>query len=138
MSILSDIYISRDTEAVKYDTTPDIFTERAQFNGMTPLELSMLWAIMRGSDWDVAMLKDFACLLQIEDGERLIHSFPAAMVTVLGQLTSDQIRDVSAKWAATEELACSPSDIQPVVEEMTRLARSATASGRGLYVWNCV
>lgn len=138
MSVLSDIYVSRDSEAVKYDTAPDTFTERAQFKGMTPLELSMLWAIMRGADWDVAMMEDFGCLIEIDGGERLVHSFPGAMVTSLGQLTGDQIRDFSAKWAATDELACLSSDIQPVVEEMSRLARLAASSGRGLFIWNCV
>jgi hypothetical protein len=138
MSVLSDIYISRDSEAVKYDTEPATFTERAQYKGITPLELSTLWTIMRGVEWDVAAMDDFACLLQIDGGERLIHSFPAAMLTALGQLTPDRIRDVTAKWAATDELACSPADIQPVVEEIVRLARSAAASGRSLYLWNCV
>jgi hypothetical protein len=138
MSVLSDIYISRDDEAVKYDTAPDTFADRAQYKDMTPLELSTLWTIIRGVEWDVAAMDDFACLLQIGGGERLIHKFPAAMVTTLGQLTPDRILSVTAKWAATDELACSPADIQPVVEEMARLARSATTSGRSLYLWNCV
>jgi hypothetical protein len=138
MGLLSDIYISRDTEAVKYDTTPNAFIERAQYKGITSLELSTLWTIMRGIEWDVAMMDDFACLLEKDGGERTIHSFPAAMIQSLGQLTTDQIRDFSVKWAATEEITCSPADIQPVVEEMTRLARSAAAKGCGLYIWNCV
>jgi hypothetical protein len=29
MSLLADIYISRDNEAVSYDTTPDQFADRA-------------------------------------------------------------------------------------------------------------
>jgi hypothetical protein len=138
MSLLSDIYVSRDDEAVKYDTVPATFAERAHYNGMTPLELSTLWAIMRGVEWDDSTMDDFVCLLQIGSGERLIHRFPVAMLAALGQLTQDRVRDVTAKWAATDELACTPADIQPVVEEMVRLARSATASGRGLYLWNCV
>ncbi|MDB6112989.1 MAG: hypothetical protein JWR69_4739 [Pedosphaera sp.] len=138
MSVLSDIYISRDNEAGKYDTAAAPFTERAQYKGITPLELSTLWTIMRGVEWDVAAMDDFGCLLQIDGGERLIHSFPAAMLAALGELTPDRIRDVTVKWAATDELACSPADIQPVVEEMVRLARSATTSGRSLYLWNCV
>lgn len=138
MSVLSEIYISRETEALKYDITPDIFADRAQFTGITPLEISTLWAIIRGDAWEVTMMRDFPCLLQVGGGERLVHSFPAAMVSALGQLTNDQIQDVSAKWAATEELACAPSDIQPVVAEMARLARAAASSGRGLFIWNCV
>jgi hypothetical protein len=138
MSVLSDIYISLENEAVKYDAAPNSFTERVQCKGMTPLELSTLWAIMRGVEWDAALMDDFACLLETNGGERLVHSFPGEMVTALGQLSSDRIRDVSSKWATTEEMASSPEDIQPVVEEMVRLARSASASRRGLYIWNSV
>ena len=138
MSVLSDIYISREDEAVKYDTAPATFAERAQFTGMTPLEYSTLWAIMRGVEWDVAMMDDFACLLEKDGGERLVHSFQPAMLAALGQLTPDQIREVAGKWAATDELACSPADIQPVIEALVRLAHSATASGRSPYLWNCV
>jgi hypothetical protein len=138
MSVLSDIYISSIDEAVNYDTAPNSFTERAQYKGMTPLELSTLWAIMRGVEWDVAMINDFSCLLQVDGGERLVHSFPMAMVTALDQLTGDQIRDFSEKWAATEELVCSPSEIQPVVAQMSRLARAAASSGSGLFIWNSV
>jgi len=86
MGILSDIYISREDEASKYDTAPATFAERAQFTGMTPLEYSTLWAIMRGVEWQAASMQDFACLLEKDGGERLIHSFPAAMRAALAQL----------------------------------------------------
>ena len=78
------------------------------------------------------MLDDFTCLIEMDGGERLVHRFPSAMVSSLGQLTSDQIQNFSTKWAATDELACPASDIQSVVEEMSRLARLAANSGRGL------
>ena len=72
MSVLSDIYISREDEAVKYDTAPATFAERAQFTGMTPLEYSTLWAIMRGIAWQASSMRDFPCLLQKDGGERLV------------------------------------------------------------------
>jgi hypothetical protein len=141
MSLLSDIYISSDEEAVKYDPAPATFAERAQYKGVSPLELSTLWAIMQGIKWDVASMDEFKCLFVIEGGERLVHSFPPTMLTALCQLTPDQIREISGKWAETDELACAGADIrdiQPVVEDMARLARLAAPSGRGLYLWNCV
>jgi hypothetical protein len=138
MGLLSDIYISSDDDAVNYDTAPQSFAERAQFNRISSLELSTLWAIMRGVEWDDAMMDDFTFLLETDGGERVIQSFPSAMVAALSQLTPERIRDVSAKWVATDQFFCSPSELQPVVEEMTRLARAATASGRGLYLWNCI
>lgn len=138
MSLLADIYISPDDEAVKYDTTPDQFADRAQYKGFTPLELSMLWSIMRGVEWDVAMMDEFPCLLQIDGGERLIHRLPSAMVTELAALSPDRVASVTAAWAATEELSCSPEDIRPVVDDLVRLARRATETSRSLHLWNCV
>ena len=89
MANLADIYISRDDEAVRYDTAPDQFAERAQYKNFTPLELSTLWAIMRDTEWDVSSMDEFPCLLQEDDGERLIHGFPAAMLSDLSKLTPE-------------------------------------------------
>jgi hypothetical protein len=138
MSVLADIYISRDDEAVKYDTTPDLFTERAQYEGMTPLEVSMFWSIMRGTEWDVALMDEFPCLLQIDGGERLIHKFPAEMVAELSKLSPERAATVTAAWAATEELSCTPEDIRPTVDDLVRLAGRALESGRSMFLWNCV
>ena len=93
---------------------------------------------MRGIEWDVAAMDDFSILLGEDDGERVIQGFPDEMTKALEKLSPEQIRDVSVKWAATEELACPPDDIRPVVEALTRLARVAVGSNRKLYVWNCV
>ena len=138
MGILSDIYVSNEDDAAKYDITPDVFVDRAQFSSLTPLEYSMLWAAIRGVPWEASLLRDFVCVLQQDGGERLIHKFPVAMLMELVHLTTDQTREASAKWAASDELACSPADILPVVEGLKRLADRAVASGRNLYLWNCV
>jgi len=138
MSILADIYISRDDEALKYDTTPEQFTDRAQYKGMTPLEVSMLWSIMQGIEWDVALMDEFPCLLQLQGGERLIHKFPAEMVSALSKLSSDRAGTVTAAWAATEQLSCSPDDIRPAIDDMVRLAGRALDSGKSMFLWNCV
>ena len=138
MSVLADIYLSRDDEAVKYDTAPDQFTQRAQYKRMTPLELSTLWSIIRGIEWDDAAMDEFPCLLQIDGGERLIHKFPAAMVAALAKLTPEQAAVATAAWAATEELNCSPADIRPVVDDMVRLAGQAIQTGNSMFLWNCV
>src|SRR6266571_1680455 len=122
MSVLADIYIARDDEAVRYDTTPDQFAKRVQYKGFTPLELSILWSIMRGAEWEVAMMREFPCLLQIDGGERLIHRLPSAMVAELAGLSPDRVPAVTSAWAATEELSCSPDDIRPVVDDLVRLA----------------
>jgi hypothetical protein len=138
MGILADFYVSRDDEAVKCDTAPDQFADRAQFKRITSLELSMLWAIMGGIEWDVAVMDDFSLSLGEDEGERVIQGFPDEMTKALEKLSPGQIRDLSVKWAATEEMACPPENIRPAVEALVRLARVAVGSNRKLYVWNCV
>jgi len=138
MSLLADIYVSRDEDAVKYDTAPDQFVERAQYKGFTPLELSILWSIMRGVEWDVAMMDEFPCLLTIDGGERLIHRLPSTMVADLATLPPHRVASVTRAWAGTEELSCSPADIRPVVNDLVRLARRATETSQSVHLWNCV
>jgi hypothetical protein len=138
MSTLADIYISRDDDAVKYDAAPEQFAYRAQYKGFTPCELSILWSIMRGVEWDVAMMDEFPCLLEIDGGERLIHRLPVAMVSELAALSPDRIATVTSAWAATEELRCSPEDTRPVVDDLVRLARRAGETIQSVHLWNCV
>ena len=136
MSLLADIYISRDDQAVSYDTTPDRFADRARYKGFTILELSVLWSIMRGIEWDEASLDLFECLLEKDGGERLIHRLPAEMVTELSRLSPDQVAAVSPQWAAIEELAWPPEAGRPVVEDLVRLSRQATEDCGSVYLWN--
>jgi len=136
MGLLSDIYISSDGEALSYDASPEQFTERVQYKRISPLELSTLWAIIRDVEWD--SLEEPACVLIEDEGERLIHRLPSAMVSDLARLTPDQIGLVSEKWGETEELDWPPGEARPVVEDLVRLARRAIESGRNVYLWNCV
>lgn len=138
MGLLADLYLAHDGHAVRYDTTPEEFTDRAEFKSITPLEFSTLLAIMRGIEWNGALMDEFPCLLEVDGGERLIHRFPAAMLTELVALTPDRIASVTAEWAATEELDCRPDELRPIVDDLIRLARLATETGRSLHLWNCL
>ncbi|MFN0051872.1 MAG: hypothetical protein ACKV0T_06755 [Planctomycetales bacterium] len=138
MSILADIYISGDDDAVKYDTAPDQFADSAHYKGVTPLELSMLWSILRGIEWDVALLDEFPSLLQDESRGRYIHRLPPALVSELATLAPDRMAAVTSAWAATEELSCSPDEIQPVVDDLMRLSRRSLETSQSVYVWNGV
>ena len=138
MGLLADLYVSEDTEAVGYDTNPEKFESRAQFKGFTVLELSFLWSIMNGAEWDPAMLDEFPCLLEKDQGERLVHRLPAEMVAALGQLTSGEVAALSPQWGAIEELNW-PTDVATeVIVELVRLAHLANATGQSLYLWNSV
>jgi hypothetical protein len=139
MGVLADIYVSRDDQqAVQYDSAPESFPEREQFTNFTVLEISTLWAAIRDTAWDVASLDDFSNLLVIDGGERTIHRFPKALSDDLARLTPQQIATASQKWAATDEMRCQPSDVQPIVEGLVRLAKRASETSGQVYFWNCV
>jgi hypothetical protein len=134
--LLADIYVSSHDEATKYDAMPEQFTDRAQYCGVEPGLLSVLWSIMRDIEWDVAMLEKFPWLLPKFGGKSQIYRIPAEMVAELAVLSPDRIGAVASAWAATEELNCRPEDIIPVVGDLVRLARRAVETDLGVYLWN--
>jgi hypothetical protein len=139
MSVLADIYLSRgDIAAAAYDTEPSNFADRLQFKSLTELELSTLWSLLRGVEWDVSTLDHFSCVFQLQDGTRMIHRLPVQMVSDLARLKPVDVLAAAAKWAATEELACEPRDVQPIIEDLVRLAQKSCKTSENMYLWNCV
>jgi hypothetical protein len=139
MSLLAELYLSKDDqEATKYDSQPELFKDREQYSSFTELELSTLWAKMRGVDFDVNSVDGPRQIFVVDDGERIIHRLPAAMTIDLAGLTPEQISTAAIKWARTDELACEPSEVQPIIEGLVRLAKNASATQRNIYLWNCV
>lgn len=77
MAILAEIYTSPDDQkAVEFDANPDAFADRRQYREFTALELSTLWAIMQGTEWDAGLMEEFPELLGLDDGERFVHRLP--------------------------------------------------------------
>ena len=135
---LADLYLSRDDqEAVRYDSEPETFKDREQCRNFTELELSTLWAKIRGIEWDVNSLDEFHSVLVKDGGERCIKRLPTTMTNELARLTPEQISPAASKWAATDEMACDAADVQPIIEGLVRLAKVASMQDRKLYSWNC-
>jgi len=139
MSVLSDFYLAEPQHAKSYDVDqkcPEI--DRAQYKGMTPLELSMLWAITQQKEWDVAMMDEFPEILVVDGGQRLTYQVPQAAVERFASLSGPEISTAAAAWSQTEELSCEPGDVQPVIEEIVRLSKRGLEMNRSLYLWICV
>lgn len=135
---LADFYVATAEDAAAYDDSTEKFTESAQYKRVSPLELSMLWAIMRGVDWDVSLMDEFSCVFQKDDGERLIHKLPAAMLVDLAELSDERTSVLAPKWAAVEELRWPSIAAYEVISDLAKLARRAIESDRGVFLWNCV
>jgi hypothetical protein len=138
MSLRADIYVAHSGEALRYNAVPEQFADRAAHEGYTVLELSILWAIIRGTEWDEASLDEFECLLDKDGGERLIHRLPDELVSELSRLSPDRLAVAAPEWAGIEELRWPPEQARRVVEDLIRLARKSVESGRGVYLWNSV
>jgi hypothetical protein len=142
MSLLSDFYIATAENALRYDTDqklPD--SERAQFTGLTYDDLASLWAILQNTQPAPEHSKAFESVLVVDGGQRLINRFPSDFVSRLASLNALGASDAAAKWVQTGELAytsCQPSDVLPIIEAITRLARTAQEGGKQVYLWMCV
>ena len=139
MSLLADLYLSQnDQEALQYNERAESFVDRLQFTSLTELDLSTLWASLRNEQWDVSSLDQFTCVFQLPGGEKCIHRLPKAMVVDLAGLDSQKISIAASKWAATDEMACEPDDVRPIIEGLVGLAIKASQTEKEIYLWNCL
>src|ERR1051326_628360 len=138
MSVLSDFYIAKPEDAVRYDTErnlPD--SQRAEFKGLTYEEVANLWAILQRTEPTPEHANAFESVLVIDRGERLIHRFPPEFVAALTSLDESSALVAARKWIQTSELShmsCEASDVLPIIEALSRLARRAQESGKSLYI----
>lgn len=132
MGLLTDLFVGSIDQAQSYDSISPSNVERAQFSGLTNLEFETLRAILADEEWDV---ERHALELVSETDETWTFRFPADYVRRLQELDSETMNRAASRWAATEEIACPPSEILPVIESLVGLAKSATANGQDLFVW---
>ncbi|MEQ1824199.1 MAG: hypothetical protein ABL949_16955 [Fimbriimonadaceae bacterium] len=135
MSLIATFFLASPADAVRYATAPEDFPEAVDYGGFTALELSTLWAIIRGTDWTNDLLDEFDCLYHEAD-MTMIHQIPSDMNRMLVTLAPDQIREANALWADTEEMDCSPDAIRPILDDLVRLAGLALESGQQVFLFN--
>ena len=142
MSLLSDFFIATPDNAARYDSDRNLpAAERAEFKGVTYAELADLWAALQNTEPTPDHAKAFESVLVVDGGQRLINRFPTEFVSLLAGLDDTTAAAVAAKWIQTGELAylsCEASDVIPIIDALSRLARTAQQSGKSLYLWMCV
>ena len=139
MSLLADFFLSPDdADAVRYEEEPASFADRLQLKSLTELELSTLWAILQGVEWDESMLDHFASVFEQQAKDSTIQRLPDALLTDLIALSPADTPAVASKWAATDELACKAEDVLPVIQDLRALASKASGTQQHVYFWNCL
>lgn len=117
MSLLSDFFISSETDVPSYDgdpTFPD--HDRVQLNHITPLEAAGLLEALRGGGDSVEMISDFP-LLTPQDAETWTMGIPDDFVTRLAELDESAIRSTATSFAeiTVEELGWPVEDAASMV-----------------------
>jgi len=138
MGILADLFVADPADAASYEEQmgselPAGGFEVQQFGGFTSLELEVLWSILEGEEWPERHVLESVG----EPAEsRWLWRFPAPFLELLlARVPSAELPSLATKWAAIEELSCSPDDIRPVLDGLVSLATSAKRNGRALFLW---
>ena len=135
MGLQTDLFLGSIEDARKYDGEATTAIERIQLGGLTNLEFETLRAIIANEAWDV----NRHALEEVASTEASwTFRFPDAYVSALQSLDVAGMNSAATKWAATEEIAASPSDVLRVIESLVRLAKSAPANGGDLFVWTAL
>lgn len=144
MSILADFFVATPDDARKY-AAPGSFRDEAlkvriapaEYKNFTTVEVGTLWAILSREEWSVSRYDLLDESLEGEE-ESWLFKFPQPLVQMLGTATKSELSLANQKWAETEELSCSPSDLLPVTLNLQRLAKKSVATGNPMYLWGSV
>jgi hypothetical protein len=132
MGILTELFVATDEEGRSYDSESAGRFQSVELGGLTSLEFETLWAILEAKEWG----PDSHALHEVRpSGDTWTFKFPAAYVERLRKLDSAGIAAAAERWAATEELACAPAEVEPVIVALVSIARSFHDGDRSLFLW---
>jgi hypothetical protein len=132
MGMLTDVFVAEPAAAATYASVAGAGFKRMQLARMTSLEFELLWAILEGKSWEPGT----HTFENIADAEsNWTFRFPSAAVDLLSALDAQAIVKVAKSWSECEELACEPSDLEPILRELRQLANAARSSKHGLFLW---
>jgi len=144
VGVLTDYFIARDdTDAARAHKSTagpkGLGFETAQWKSVDPVvTLAMLDQVVTGRDaleWIRSGAPD-SRVAGSETEEHWVFRVYDHHRAVLESIRDDQIKDVARRWGATEELAgWEPQDVEEILRDLVRLARSARETGQGLYCW---
>lgn len=108
----------------------------ANYLGITPLELSTLWAIIERTEWDVKMMRLFPIVTAVSVGDQIVHEIPVTIVQRLAGLDVAEIARVAQAWTSTVEMSLRGDETGAIVTELSRLAARSLSTQRGFFLAN--
>ena len=146
MGMIADFFVATPAEAQRYasmdedDWEASRALERLEAKGFTCLSMGMLEADLLGVDWDVDkhMLANFAHPDPESEEVWAVDVFSPGYVSLLVDTPEARVQAALATWRAREEMAgLSEAFAREFMGNLRRLAASARAQGKGLYLYNC-
>ena len=144
MGVLTEYFIAQnDEDAARAHTSlggpKRAGFETAEWKSVDPVvTLAMLDQVVTGRDalaWIKAGLPDSTVAGSDTDEHWVFRVYDHHRVLLEG-IADDQVEDVARRWGRTDELkGWDPKDVMAILADLVRLARSARASGQGLYCW---
>jgi hypothetical protein len=141
VSVLSDFFVATPEEAPQDESlvlTKDTLLgnfECVSANGLTGLDIGLLWAALEGQEWDADRHE-----LEPVEGEAVsdasLERFPDTLVLALRTLPDERVPAVAQRWGEAEELASSGDVLRFMVLSLRRLAILAMKEQKSLYLWN--
>ncbi len=136
MGVIADFIIATESEASEYSRSQSGIpsSDLLEAKGITCVELSTLMALLDGKEWQDDLLDLFPPVGGESSGLTRVGD------QLLGRLTDFDydLDQVSADWAATEEMQWEAEEARSVIDGLAQLAVRAKSVGKPVYLWNCV
>jgi hypothetical protein len=137
MSLPSIFFTADEMTAVRIELNHDLPQEDvAAMSAMEPLKLSMLWAIIDGKEWDVALIDEFTEVFAHD--EEWLNIVPEYLVRKIASLDAARMTKASKAWAATDEMQCSADEAEDVIKMIAALAQRAIDLKQSMYLYFCL
>ncbi|MFX1236251.1 MAG: hypothetical protein ACFFAS_12195 [Promethearchaeota archaeon] len=144
MGIISDIFLAdNDEKAISFIGENYSSIDKVELKNLTPLELSMLWAILLDDDNNeeltFSLFDEFRSL--IEEEEESIYIVPLEFINALLNIEESQIDVVAEKWSKKEEMEphvifSQEGTIKEIIISLINLAQRAEATSTKMYLFN--
>jgi hypothetical protein len=107
-------------------------------NGIDPVKLGTLWAIVSAIEFDPNFMGDNATLDQSSEDGPWVLLVPNSLVNAIAALDAPRANAVAHDWAKTEEFqldAWSELDVIDYLQALIALARTSKAQEKDLLLW---
>jgi len=146
VGMIANFFVATPEQALRYANRradPDQGEEiesllrPCEYNGFTSLEIGTLWAILAGVPWDVDKHMPEDTFIS-ESGEAWLNRFPPHLTAMLAGASAERLKQACQAWANTEELACDPKELSPILNDLQELAGQARRENKSIYLWGCL